>query len=274
LGRDFYASPRLSPDGQTLAWLAWDLPDMPWEAAALYVASVYEDGSVGPSQLVAGGFGASVFQPEWSFAGDLYYISDASGWGNLYKWDGQTTDAVASMEADCGRPQWVFGVRSYALSESGEIAISAIQDGQSALKIVGDEGHVQTLDLDLTSVENIAPLRSPDGFGYAAIVTTDQNPAAIAFIDGVGADVDIIRRSADVSLDAGDISCARVIAFHGDEGDIVYGQYYPPANKSCAAPGGRVTACHSGYSWWTVGDGKSWFSMEGSILDQPRLWLF
>jgi hypothetical protein len=37
-GHDFYSSPRLSPDGKRLAWLAWDHPNMPWTASTLYMS--------------------------------------------------------------------------------------------------------------------------------------------------------------------------------------------------------------------------------------------
>ena len=31
-GRDFYAAPKLSPDGSKVAYVAWDHPNMPWDA--------------------------------------------------------------------------------------------------------------------------------------------------------------------------------------------------------------------------------------------------
>jgi hypothetical protein len=64
-GNDFYANPRLSPDGRRLAWLTWNHPNMPWGGCELWVAPVAEDGSLGPSELVAGGIDESICQPEW-----------------------------------------------------------------------------------------------------------------------------------------------------------------------------------------------------------------
>ena len=50
-GPDFITSPRLSPDGRTLAWLEWDHPDMPWDATRLRVAPLADDGSLGLSLI-------------------------------------------------------------------------------------------------------------------------------------------------------------------------------------------------------------------------------
>src|SRR6202790_5205552 len=36
-GHDFFAAPRLSPDGHRLLWLAWDHPNMPWNGTVLYL---------------------------------------------------------------------------------------------------------------------------------------------------------------------------------------------------------------------------------------------
>ena len=61
-GNDFYASPRLSPDGRCLAWLAWDHPQMPWVGTELWVAE-FDGTAVENPTRVAGGPGESVFQP-------------------------------------------------------------------------------------------------------------------------------------------------------------------------------------------------------------------
>jgi hypothetical protein len=83
-GHDFVASPRLSPDGRRLAWLAWDHPNMPWNGTTLYLATLDENGAIiGAARKIAGGPTESIFQPEWSPDGaDLVFISDRSGWWN------------------------------------------------------------------------------------------------------------------------------------------------------------------------------------------------
>ena len=120
-GHDFYAAPRLSPDGKHLSWLAWDLPDMPWDQAVLYVADLGETGQLSEPRLVAGGDGAAVFQPQWMADGALIYVSDGTGWANLYGWDGAKSRCLYEAEADFGRPLWQFGMTSYALVE-GSVA--------------------------------------------------------------------------------------------------------------------------------------------------------
>ncbi len=45
-GADFYASPRLSPDGRQLAWVSWDHPNMPWDDTTLWVGQLDEGGAV------------------------------------------------------------------------------------------------------------------------------------------------------------------------------------------------------------------------------------
>src|SRR5689334_20843434 len=90
-GRDFYAAPRLSPDGSKLAWLEWSHPNMPWTGCELWVGECAADGSVGNKRLVAGGDDESIFQPEWSPDGTLYFVSDRAQpalegrWWNLFR---------------------------------------------------------------------------------------------------------------------------------------------------------------------------------------------
>ena len=58
-GRDFYAAPRVSPDGARLCFLAWNLPWMPWDGCELHVADLTADGSVANVEHVAGEDGGS-----------------------------------------------------------------------------------------------------------------------------------------------------------------------------------------------------------------------
>ena len=82
-GYDFYSFPRISPDGKRLAWTCWRHPQMPWDGTELWVGEL-EEGWVASAHNVAGSANESIFQPEWSPDGTLYFISDRTGWWNLY----------------------------------------------------------------------------------------------------------------------------------------------------------------------------------------------
>ena len=59
------------------------------------------DGTLGDPVLVAGGPDESIAQPEWSADGDLHFVSDRSGWWNLYRLAGGP--ALDAAGADGGR---------------------------------------------------------------------------------------------------------------------------------------------------------------------------
>jgi len=121
-GRDFYAAPRPSADGTRLAWLAWDHPRMPFEGTDLCVADLGGDGSLANDRRVAGSDEESIFQPEWSQAGDLYFVSDRTGWSNLYVERSGKVEALTNEEAELGYPQWVFDLTRYTFLGDGRIA--------------------------------------------------------------------------------------------------------------------------------------------------------
>ncbi len=112
-GSDFYAAPRLSPDGRQLAWLCWELPHMPWEGTALWLADVAADGAIVNRRLIAGGADEAICQPEWSPGGVLHFVSDRSGWWNLYRYAADAVDALCERAAEFGVPQWNFGGSQY-----------------------------------------------------------------------------------------------------------------------------------------------------------------
>src|SRR5829696_8440636 len=121
-GRDFYASPRVSPDGRRLAWLEWDHPNMPWDGTELKLADLAGDGLAGDPVTVAGGPEESVFQPSWSPDGVLHLVSDRTGWWNLYRAGPGGLEPLYPAEEEFGHPQWVFAMSTYAFLPGGRIA--------------------------------------------------------------------------------------------------------------------------------------------------------
>jgi hypothetical protein len=100
-GHDFFMQPRFSPDGRSLAWIAWDHPNMPWDGTTLYLASLQFDDDrpprIGAPRAVAGGEQTSIFQPEFTPDGRrLLYVSDETGWGR-----------IAVHELDTGNRRWL-----------------------------------------------------------------------------------------------------------------------------------------------------------------------
>jgi hypothetical protein len=129
-GNDFYSTPRLSPDGNRMSWLTWRHPDMPWMRTEAWVGDIVPDGTIGNARLVVGGPGESVFQPEWSPDGDLYFVSDrGSGWWNLYRERDGAIEPMAEMNAEFGRPQWQFGMSTYAFESADRLISCFIRDG-------------------------------------------------------------------------------------------------------------------------------------------------
>lgn len=65
-----------------------------------------------------------MLQPVWLPSGELVFISDRSGWWNLYleTSPGQAKN-IFPAEAEFGSPGWIFGIQNYA----------ALPDGRSAL---------------------------------------------------------------------------------------------------------------------------------------------
>ncbi len=136
-GWDFYSFPRPSPDGGTLAWTTWRHPLMPWDGTWLWVAEIRRDGTLGAARHIAGGPEESVFQPEWSPGGVLHFVSDRTGWWDLYACppDGDIVSLVHRESADLGTAQWEFGYSTYAFLNNDRIAFLAHQGGATQLHI-------------------------------------------------------------------------------------------------------------------------------------------
>ena len=119
---DFLSSPRFSrTDRRRLTWLAWDHPNMPWNGNTLYLAELDDAGASSASYERSWRSGGLIFQPEWDGNGGLFFVSDQTGYWNLYRWELPTgTRPLCPRPADFGVPQWVFGLSTYCVLPDGD----------------------------------------------------------------------------------------------------------------------------------------------------------
>jgi dipeptidyl aminopeptidase/acylaminoacyl peptidase len=231
---DFYASPRISPDGKQLAYLTWNHPDMPWDAAELRTAPIRDDGSLGEPTHVAGGEGVSIVQPEWSPDGTLHFISDRTDWWNLYRLrDDGRAEALTQLEAEFAAPLWRFGGATYGFVESGEIVCAFAQRGRWRLA-----------RLDVAS-RRLEPIDTPYTYiscvhvrgGRAAFVGgSSTRPTAVVTMDVRTGRCEELRRATETEIDAGYLSAPEAVEFPTTGGRGAFGLYYAPQNIDYAAP--------------------------------------
>jgi len=233
-GADFYAYPRISPDGKTLAWIQWRHPNMPWNGTELYAATFDEEGDVGAPVQVAGGDAEAIFQPEWAPDGELYFVSDKSGYWNLYR--AGPEGRHYAFDSEFGLPLWQFGMSTYAFLDASTAVAAHAEDGQW-----------QLARLDLASGA-LSPIPCP----YVTFGSLIQEAGTVLFAggrpDGPEEMVSwrpgdgawtVLRKSSDTVFSAEDVSVARAITFATPAGRDAHAYYYPPANSLFSAPQGE-----------------------------------
>jgi dipeptidyl aminopeptidase/acylaminoacyl peptidase len=234
-GHDFFSSPRLSPEGRRLAWLSWDHPDMPWDGTTLWSAEIGEDGGLVQVRRVAGGDRESIVQPEWSPDGRLYFVSDRSGWWNIYRASDDGPVAVCPMSAEFAGPAWTFGSRWYAFLGPETILACFSQDGSWHLaRLDIRAGRLSRLDLPYSSFGGIATL----GDRVVLRAGGPDRPAAIVELDPSSGAVTELCTAGAVPVDARFLARPEPIAF-ASGGATAHAFYYPPINPDFKAPAGE-----------------------------------
>jgi len=227
-GADFYSNPRVSPDGESISWLEWRHPRMPWDGTEV---KVLRDGAV---VTVAGGESESVFQPQWSPDGRLYFVSDRNGWWNLYRWDGESVEAVLEMEAEFGYPQWVFDWSTYAF-ESAERAFCTyhVKEGWRLGELDLTKGMLAPIDSPYTDFSN---LRAEPG-RVVFIAGSPTETSAVVEMDADSKAMRVVRRSDEFDDETrGYFSVPQAIEFAGTDDLPTHAFYYPPHNPDFEAP--------------------------------------
>ena len=271
-GNDFYSSPRLSPDGSRLAWLTWNHPNMPWDGTELWVGELRVDGSLGHLEQVAGGIDESILQPEWSPDSILYFVSDRTGWWNLYYWFQGQIKPLCEMKTDFGRPQWVFGMSTYAFESAGCIICVYTEQGIWRLASLDTTtGKIELIAIPYTDIRN---LRASSGLAVF-IAGSPTEPLSIIRFDVGTHRIEALRRSSDVKVDAEYLSIPKAIEFPTEKGLTAHAFFYAPRNRDHAGPSGErppllvishggPTAATSTVLSWSI---QYWTSRGIAVLD-------
>jgi dipeptidyl aminopeptidase/acylaminoacyl peptidase len=229
-GSDFYAFPRVSADGSRLCWTSWDHPRMPWDGTELWEAELSSDGEVGERRLVAGGPEESVFQPTWGPDGALYFVSDRTGWWNLYRHADAGEEPLAPVEAEFGVPQWVFGLATYAFLGDGRIACTWSKDGTQRLGLLpADGGAVEELDVSHRPDE--FPTLRAHGNRLTYVGSSPTAVAGIVSLDIDTGEVEVLARSMEEDIPRGLVSVPRAIDFPTEGGEVSHALFYAPVNE-------------------------------------------
>jgi dipeptidyl aminopeptidase/acylaminoacyl peptidase len=235
-GRDFYAGPRISPDGARLCWQAWDLPWMPWDGCELFVADLGADATLGEPRLVAGRDGEeSIWQPVWSPWGELHWASDRSGWWNIERERDGERQVVLPMEAEFGWPQWGFGGSSFAFLSDGRIVCHYGSRGvQHTAVLDAETGELMDLDLPYTAVN--WPSIAVEGSQILFIAGGPSIPEQVVLLDFTARSVEVLRESEVVDVDRSWLSVPTQVEFPTEGGLTAFAHVYAPTNPHHVAP--------------------------------------
>ena len=274
-GNDFYSSPRISPNGDRVCWLAWDHPNMPWDESQLWVADVDADGRAANARLVAGVAGESIGEPQWSPDGTLYFVSDRTGWWNLYRWDGANSATnICPIQAEFAGPQWQFGATHYGFAGVDNLICSYTQDGFWRVgRLDPRSGLLEPFNLPFTDLARGA---LKVGNGWTAFISGSPTQAkSVVKLDLKTGAHTVVVESSSLDVSASYFSVPEEIEFSTEDGETAHAFYYPPTNPDYEAPANErppmIVISHGGPTGATSAtldlETQFWTSRGFAVLD-------
>ena len=253
-GSDFVAWPRLDASGQRLAVVSWNHPAMPWDETLLQVADlpgprdpVAKTAPLDTPQLhwktVAGGPGEAVAEPQWATDGSLFFLSDRSGYSNLYRWRDGRVQAITDEAADIGGPLWQLGASAYCIVNDGQALVRLGLNTLEQLSLIDlATGQTKPLDLPFVAFANLGLQDEHHGFALAG--AADGMPALV-LIDLRSGAHQVQRRASDLPLPAEALSAAQALDFPthaAPDGTprTAHAWFYPPHLPGHAVPAGEA----------------------------------
>ncbi|MEU6880572.1 prolyl oligopeptidase family serine peptidase [Streptomyces sp. NPDC046712] len=231
----FVTGPRLSPDGRQAAWIAWDHPRMPWDGTEALVADVADDGTFHGARSVAGGPEESVPQVGWTADGQLVYVSDRSGWWNLYRSgrDGEPV-ALCPRPEEFGGPLWKIGLSWFQPLENGLVAVIHGK-GATALGIL-DPDSGELVDAAGPWTEWAATL-AVHGTRVVGVAASPRSAYEVVELDTCTGRARVIGSAHDDPVDPAYYPEPQIRTFTGPDDREIHAHVYPPHNPDRIAPG-------------------------------------
>lgn len=246
-GYDFYAAPRISPDGSKLAWLAWRHPQLPWDGTELWVADLQAAATLQNARLVAGSATESILQPTWRRDGGLYFLSDRTNWWNLYCERNGQIEAVAPLAAEIGGPAWVFGLCDYVFLQDDTIACIYKTHGFDHLGLIRPGSQtVEQLPCAYTTLKWIGT----DGNKLWLIGGGPAMPTTLFALEPESGVTTAIRAGFVTDIDPAFFAAPEPFEYPTENQLTAHAIFYPPTNPLFTAPADErpplVVICHGG----------------------------
>jgi dipeptidyl aminopeptidase/acylaminoacyl peptidase len=229
-GQDFYSSPRVSNDGSLFTYCSWNHPDMPWESSQVLLATFESNGSLAPAAVIAGGPSESAIEPRFSPDGELWFISDRSGFWNLHRWHRGQVTPVLIEDAEYGRAPWNFGGGQYDVLETGQAVAVRDQEGVSSLVMIDAiTGYKTTLPVPYSELSHLRVA----GHTAAFIGASALDAPSLVRLDLMTGHLSVLHASHRLELDPDAVSTAEAITYPTTDGAVSHALYYAPINASC-----------------------------------------
>lgn len=245
-GADFYAYPRVSPDGSKLSWIGWNHPHMPWQATQLMIASLNEDGQITDSQCLIEEHDTAVFQPDWSPQGELVFVADFGEFWNLCRWNQELgIQPITELQAECGLALWNYGMSTWGFVTDG-ILCCVNEQGSWRLAKIALDGAIELLDLPFTHLNALATLKNQ----AVVLAASPIEASTLIQVSATDGDFERIYSSASMELPTEAISRPLNVDFPTGGNAVAHAFFYPPKNPEFHGPKDAkpplVVLCHGG----------------------------
>ena len=230
-GHDFYAAPRIC--GSRIAFIAWDHPNMPWDATLLYLADFdAAEQRLTNAGIIAGGSGESIMEPNW---GDerLFFLSDATGWWNIWCFDDAGISCLHEAQAEFGSPAWVFALHSYAVVSDDLIIARRSRSGDEDLVIVEADGTLTKWHSQAGTYDSLHWRDSPAGL--LCVTGSPGRAARIEYLSPTGDERSLLAGDGGHALADAYVSVPESIEFE-TQGGSSHAYFYPPTNPEFIGP--------------------------------------